>query len=216
MENSPSAANPETEEPHYRTIAPEANQLHGKKPSAERIGQVLVAADMETPAEPEKNLPTRAATMSRDELLDMSQEITVDNTNLRHIYDSHLIGENGLRRLVNEHIHGGDIKEVLHDEILEHQTDFERDPRLRHQLAMRDNHKPAAISLKDLLKKAGIVDTETNDSQQNIRTKQAGYNDHMKDQLRQQAYQRKLLDFVFIGIILILLALVILLALKRG
>lgn len=217
MENSPSVSKHETdEELSHRAIAPEANQLHGKNLPPERIGQVLFAADLE--AGMDKKGSKNVTTISRSELLDMSEEITVDNTTLRHIYDTHLIGENGLRRLVHEQMHGGDLQEALRREILEHETDFERDPKLRGQ-SMRSGQQSSSINLRDLLAKAGIVETgsDNNRSQQPAKTKrEQPAQGHLEKHLLQQAQQRKLLDFAFVGIILILLILVILLALSRG
>jgi hypothetical protein len=215
MESSPSGSRNEIEEEFgQRSVAPEANQLHGKKLPPERIGQVLVAADMNKDG-PKKKLSGNIATMNRSELLGLSEEIAVDNTTLRHIYDTHLIGENGLRRLVYEHMRGDNLQEALRHEILEHETDFERDPRLRHHLLRRDE-QPAGISLQDLLAKAGIVETEDSGRQTLKTVKRPAANEGLEHHLLQQARQRKLLDFAFIGIILILLILVILLALTRA
>jgi hypothetical protein len=211
MESSPTVSKKENpEEPGHRAVAPEANQLHGKELPPERIGQVLISGE----AKPE-NHTGNVATMSRSELLDLSREITVDNTTLRHIYDTHLIGENGLRRMVQEHMRGGNLQEILHDEILEHETDFERDPQLRHQLLRRDQ-QPESVNLKDLLAKAGIVETEGAGRQAADYSKRPVTPEHLERHLLQQAQQRKLLDFAFIAIILILLILVILLAMSRG
>lgn len=210
MESSPTVSKKENpEEPSQRSVAPEANQLHGKDVPPERIGRVLISGE----AKPE-NSTGNVATMSRSELLNLSRKITVDNTTLRHIYDTHLIGENGLRRMVQEHMRGGNLHETLHNEILEHETDFERDPQLRHQLLRRDQ-QPESVNLKDLLAKAGIIDTEEA-GRQAINSNRPVYPEHLEKHLLQQARQRKLLDFAFIGIILILLILVILLAMSRG
>ncbi len=102
----------------------------------------------------------------------------------------------------------------LSREILEREMDFERDPQLRHRLSQSDG-RPKNLSLKDLLAKTGIVETEDTASRQTIASKPPASPEHLEQHLKQQAHQRKLLDFAFIGIILILLILVILLALSR-
>ena len=79
----------------------------------------------------------------------------------------------------------------------------------------RATDKPKNLSLKDLLAKAGIVETEGAASRQTIETKPPASPEHLEHHLQQQASQRRLLDFAFIGIILILLILVILLAMSR-
>lgn len=207
-----------------RPVAPEANQLHGKKPPSERIGHVLVAANM-APEKPnqtsrpegQKAIPkpevskNRIATMSRSELLELSETIRVDNTNLRHIYDTHLVGENGLRQLVYAHMHGGNLKEVLQREVLEHEAGFERDPYLR-------QHQGAPG-------KEGLADEQTDplvgeklsspDSASRSASPRSSKSSHQKGS-DQPGSQHKLLDTTFVGIIVILLALIALLVLTRG
>jgi hypothetical protein len=133
-----------------RQKAPEARQLHTDN-SMERIGHVIVAAEAvkspkppkaealreETPNKTSESLKAddltqkRVETMNQAELLRYSSNIMVDGSNLRQIYETHLIGEKGLRRLVMEHVKGGDLKRVLRHEIVEREIDFERDPVLR-------------------------------------------------------------------------------------
>ena len=137
-----------------RRPAPEASQLHGPAKTHEQIGRVLVtAAEAPLLALSEKvvasrpqaeaitkkaseKLPTylterQVETLNRNELLLMSEKIVVDGSTLRQIYETHLIGERGLRSLVAEHLRGGDVKKILRREILEHEIDFERDPAVR-------------------------------------------------------------------------------------
>lgn len=220
MENSPSTteSNPEDQ----RTVAPEANQLHGKNLPPERIGQVLISSEAQpdqtdSAATSAEAISKRVATMSRRELLELSEEIAVDNTTLRHVYDTHLIGENGLRRLVHEHMRGGNLKEALQHEILEHETAFERDPQLRHQqppqLVRSDTRaKNINLNLNDLLGKAGL--TKLDPTRELAAPKLLS--EHLAKRSSLQTSQRKLLDVALIAIIVILLILVILLAMSRG
>lgn len=127
----------------YRHRAPEANQLHGAGLSAhEHIGHVLMNAesakrDSQAPkaerAKEKIHLPPnkRIETLSRPELLAMSEQIAVEGSTLRNVYETHLIGEQALRRLVAEYMHDGDVAKALQREIVEHEIDFERDPALR-------------------------------------------------------------------------------------
>ncbi|HVX48431.1 MAG TPA: hypothetical protein VHA05_03690 [Candidatus Saccharimonadales bacterium] len=221
MENSPRPVEEdETKEPDYqrRAVALEANQLHGKKLPAEKIGHVLISGKSgESKQTTKEDIDwQRVSTMSRDELLEISSEVTVDSTTLRHVYDTHLIGENGLRRLVYEHMQGGDIQEVLHHEILEHEADFERDPRLRRQPQRPDDPKVSAesaadaSSLNDLLGKAGLAKLDPG--------KELTSPKLLPEHGRRQGLQpgrRRLLDAGFIAIIIILLVLVAVLAMSR-
>ena len=110
--------------------------------SPERIGHVLVNSGNPKAPEQDKgrwprNLQNasstgkRIDTLSRAELMDLSEKVIIDGSNLRQIYETHLIGERGLRRLVAEHMHGGDLRKALRQEVLEREMDFERDPALR-------------------------------------------------------------------------------------
>lgn len=117
-----------------RPEAPEASQLHGAKKTHEHLGYMLVTAEsnsVETQKVAEKLPERRVETLSRAELLSLSEKIIVDGTSLRQIYETHLVGERGLRRLVAEHLSGGDVKKILRHEIVEHEIDFERDPAVR-------------------------------------------------------------------------------------
>jgi hypothetical protein len=69
--------------------------------------------------------------LNKEELLDVSEKIIVNGETLRHAFETHMIGEQGLRRLVAEHLRGGNLYEALRREIVEHQMDFERDPVMR-------------------------------------------------------------------------------------
>ncbi|HUA13053.1 MAG TPA: hypothetical protein VL989_00960 [Candidatus Sulfotelmatobacter sp.] len=72
-------------------------------------------------------------TLNRADLLSVSEDIEVEGSNLRQVFESKLVGENGLRRLIKEYLRGGDLQKALSHEILERELDFERDPKLRDQ-----------------------------------------------------------------------------------
>ena len=109
----------------------------------ERIGHVLVSASVsperrptikeviKTPKMETVAARKQAETMSRTELLLLSEKVKVDGTSLRKIYESQLVTEKGLRRLVTEYLRGGNVSRALKRELVEHQIDFERDPILR-------------------------------------------------------------------------------------
>lgn len=230
MENSPRSAEEDQKEADYqRRVAPEANQLHGKDLPPEEIGHVLMAGETaESGRSNEARIPSentsrelidwqRVATMGRGELLRISEKITVDATTLRHAYETHLIGENGLRRLVYEHMQGGNLHEALRNEIMEHQTDFERDPQLRHQPDMPDSLKhsgmpgAAGSNLENLLARSGLAKLDPDKEL----TAPKALPEHGVGTPRLKPKQRRLLDVALVTIILILVGLVVLLAMTR-
>jgi hypothetical protein len=157
----------------HRQPAPEAKQLHGGGSEPEHIGHVLITAEAAKRHKAEstslakqetRQLPPnkRIETLSRPELLSLSEQINVEGTSLRHVYETHLIGEQALRRLVAEYLLGGNIQQSLQREIVEHEIDFERDPALRDIALPADTNKsdithlnaPGKEALHQLLKEA--------------------------------------------------------------
>ena len=220
---------PDPENP--RVLAMEANQLHGKKHPAERIGRVLIngrdeqlAGKNDTKTE-KKSPKTKAAaekptidkrveTLSRAELLQMSEKVNVDNTTLRQVYETHLVSEQGLRRLVSEYVRSGDVHEALREELVEHEIDFERDPLLRGQDHKRQQHGDTAesVTLSALLKKADILSQhEADDELAVLKARQ----DHHETQRERQQSHRRLLDVSMVAAITVLFILVVIL-LSRG
>jgi hypothetical protein len=222
-----------------RQRAPEAHHLHGSLKSHERIGQVLIAAESAAPivarrpeaAQPYKEelrrtvettrpiTDRRAETLNRAELLQLSERIMVDGTSLRQIYESKLIGERGLRRLLAEHLRGGDVKKVLRQEIIEREIDFERDPILRDQPAHggaagggTDGSKANPAQLKQLLAKAGASLPDSSEETAFYKARTA----YEMSEREQQQKHKQMMDTAFVGIIIILLGLVVWLALSRG
>ena len=211
----------ESPEAKPRKRQPEAHEHQGQP---EHLGKFLVAAEAKKPLKTtlEKRPDTarrysaqQIETLSRAELLKLSKEIIVDNSSLRQIYETHLIGERGLRRLIIEHLKGGDVKKALRLEILEREMDFERDP------AMRD----MALSMPKIISAAKGDRTELNKLLAKASMQLAGSSEEVAffraradfeaKQLSQQQKQRRLLDFMFVSTILVLLTFVLWLALGR-
>ncbi len=214
-----------------RKRAPEAHQLHGGSKAHERIGHVLVAETIPAAARPEAPHPVvkaetksskpdklelppdkRIETLSRAELLAMSEKIMVEGTTLRQIYETHLIGERGLRRLIGEYLRGGDVKKALRQEVVEREMDFERDP------AMRDIGSPGgaavgggAATLDRMIEKAAN-NVSGEEEAAFIRARA----DYQASQEHQQHKHRQLMDLSLISIILILLGLLVLLLVRHG
>jgi hypothetical protein len=209
-------------EPRQR--APEAKQLHGSEVvPLEHIGHVLVTAEAtkhtSTAAMSERvQLPSdkRLDTMSRPELLSLSEQIIIEGTSLRDIYETHLIGEHALRRLLSEYFQGGDIHRALQREIVEHEIDFERDPALRDTAVPgdandSDNQKvtaPGKEALNQLLQKAGAGIFGSEEPEYNGHN-QAANNKRGPKQATQFSSQRRPVDVIMGVTIAVLVILVI-------
>ncbi|MDB5169067.1 MAG: hypothetical protein JWO41_423 [Candidatus Saccharibacteria bacterium] len=127
-------------------VAP-LQSLEKRQPSKavplERIGKVVVDAETvaavasSREAQPKRVSPIEGltekdiVTLNRQELLTVSEKIIIEGTSLRHIYETNLVGEKGLRRLVAEFLRGGNLNKALKRELVEKEIDFERDPILR-------------------------------------------------------------------------------------
>lgn len=128
-----------------QTIKREASPKIEKKPvvSTEHIGLVTLRA-VEAPrkipevkpvprADAERKTHKPVKELSRPELLVAAAEVTVGATNLRRVFETNLVSEQGLRRLIETHERGGNVRESLEREIIEKETSYERDPRLRNR-----------------------------------------------------------------------------------
>lgn len=140
-----------------RAIAPEASRLHAAA-APERIGRVLmtVEADRSKPAPKaeavsSQSIDKNTETINRAELLELSGQAVVDGSTLRQAYETNLISEKALRRLVAEHMRGGDVRRALRRELVEHEKDFERDPILRDKPPVSSGN--SNISLDKLLQR---------------------------------------------------------------
>lgn len=231
------------QEPRRR--APEAHQLHGAK-APELIGQMLMSAEsipaagaiVETKAVANTEAPRMpklerremiasgkpvteqsVETLNRAELLQLSEQIVVEGSSLRQIYETRLVGERGLRRLIAEHLRGGDLKKALRREIVEREIDFERDP------VMRDM-SPAGPSggnsttpvgggqtaLNQLVEKAAASLPAASEQAAFYKARAA----YEVDQSNRQKKRQQIMDVSLTAIIILLLGMVIFFAITRG
>lgn len=108
-------------------------------------------------------IPKTSATMGRAELLQAGSEVRVGTTNLRRVYETNLISEQGLRRLLAVHERGGNVREVLQQELKEKEMSYERDPRLRNRSrSMMGAMASSAVVRAEIDQPAG-VSSKTND-----------------------------------------------------
>jgi hypothetical protein len=207
-------------------------------PAPERIGHVLVAANETAPIsrhagksvleavkrfDKSHEAPSPSAsdqhigTMSRAELLVLSEQIIVDGSSLRQIYETHLIGERGLRRLVAEHMQGQDLKKALRQEVVEREIDFERDPDVRDivpQAALKAGAGggQGKEALNALLERASIKINDSGEEAAFFKARAL----YEANQLQQHKQQRRLIDFSLAAAISILILLIIALYLGRA
>ncbi len=213
-----------------RRRAQEAHQLHGSQQAPEHIGHMLMAAEArstfetekaKTEAGSEKKTETtskqvegkKIETLNRADLLKLSETINVEGSSLRQIYETHLVGERGLRRLVIEHLRGGDLKRALRQEIVEREIDFERDPALRDMaVAMPTTGSYGGkTELNKLLEQANVKLSDTSEEAAFFKAR-AVY-----EAQQYQAHQkyRKLTDSALVTVIVILIGLLVFLVMTR-
>ncbi len=219
-----------------RRPAPEAHHLHGSQQQApEHIGHMLIAAEALPLKRAQKSAPEmvtsratmeknnevsvkpltekRIETLSRAELLELSERIVIDGTSLRQIYENNLIGERGLRRLLTEYMHGGDIKRALKHEILEREIDFERDPVMR-DLARQGGGTATGggkATLNNLIEKAA-ANVVGGQNETAVFKEQSDYQATQE----QHEKQRRIIDVTMTVVIVGLIAAVVILYITRS
>jgi hypothetical protein len=193
------------------------------KGTSEHLGRVIVTKESRT-QKTEKSKDkisnislSKIDTMNRADLLDLSGSIEIDSSNLRRIYETKLIGENGLRRLIKEYLKGGDLKKLLRQEIFEREMDFERDPAMRDiEVDSKDLRSTLSSdnnsSLNQLIEKAESSISESNEEAAFYKAK-AGFE---VEQMTKQHMRMKRIDLIMAGLITLLIITIISLYLTRG
>jgi hypothetical protein len=82
----------------------------------------------------EQPVEKQVLAMSRQELLATSEKVVIEGATLRQIYETSLVSEPELRRIVTEHLRGGDVKKALRTELKDNGVNYENDPALRRLL----------------------------------------------------------------------------------
>ena len=85
------------------------------------------------PPAPETPKTVPAAEMTREEVTKAAEQIVVGAATVRQVFETSLISERGMRRVVAEYQRGGDVRKVLAEELMIKEMGYERDPRLRDQ-----------------------------------------------------------------------------------
>ena len=174
------------------------------KETASRRSERPRPAAEKAPALP---LDKHVETLKQKDLLELSGKIVVEGVSLRHVYESHQIGEQALRRIVSEHLRGGNVGEALQDELTQHEIDFERDPQLRD----RNRRAPAVAgggALQALIQRADAAIGRQDSQDQAVLEARA---DHQLKEQAQTQRQQRLINLSLISIIAVLVALIVLL-----
>jgi hypothetical protein len=201
------------------------NKPFEKKPEkvrpakAETIGKVLIKSEM--PDEPELAVikegelaAISAHTMSHGEVLKVAGGIKVEGNSLRQIYESHLVGEKGLRRVVAEYLRGGNFRKALKRELVEREKDFERDPKLRDQASSLPMTSRQA-DLNDLLQRSGIDWSEAQPTLTKTKVR-TGNLTSLIDEIRTSGSStRRLADIVMVSVIAAMTTVIIVLIFIR-
>ena len=150
---------------------------------------------------PELITERRVETLNRTEFVALSEKIIVGESSLRQIYETRLIGERGLRRLIAEHLRGGDIQKALRREIVEREIDFERYSALRDMATSSDLGGGATgkAALAQLVQQA-TASMPADDEETAYYKARANYE---SDRYVQQQRHRQVMDMCMIAIILI-------------
>lgn len=101
-----------------------------------RAGGTSVPESSPIPAErlQERIIPRDTGELNDRQVLELSANIRVGDTDLKKIYEAKLVSEQGLRNMVREHMEGRDIRRSLAKEFIAKELSFERDPLLRKQI----------------------------------------------------------------------------------
>ena len=132
-------ANVAAKEARIRELALEREQIRrSERASAPNIAEQSGAQTRapEKPAslsshEAPRPAPANAEKMNLQQVLELSDEIVIGATTVRKIFETNLISERGLRRVVNEFLQGKDHLPVLAAELAAKDRDHELDPHLR-------------------------------------------------------------------------------------
>ena len=179
----------------------------------EHIGKVVINAETKIDKKPEvveRLNESEIYTLSRAELLAVSEKINIEGSSLRQIYENRLVGEKGLRRLIAEYLRNGNMRKALKRELLEREIDFERDP------ILRDKDRGASLgggtdSLTELLQKAGANSSSDTFESSVLKARAA----HEKAIQKKQAQKRRIADVSLAVIIAVLLSAIITVLLTR-
>lgn len=142
------------------TSAPEsvpAPSLPEYNPTSQTNEQFNQNLPPELPSQEAKTNPSQTQELDSDQLVSLAKTIKVGETNLFNMYETHQVDAQGLHNVAQEYLRGGDVREVLTNEMIQEQLKYEKDPQLKH----RSVAAGAKRATTTVAKKAGVVKAKT-------------------------------------------------------
>ncbi len=99
---------------HYSRAESQKNQSHERRTNTAHAEITPVQHELE-----------------RTEQLEIARSISIDGVSVYEMFVARRIDESGLRKIIVEYLRGGDLRDVIKNEIIRQQLKFERDPQLR-------------------------------------------------------------------------------------
>ncbi len=105
------------------------------------------------------------------EVIAISEKLKINNMSLKEIFQNREISFAGVKRIVQEYLTTGNFEKILKNELILHQIDFEKDPRLRdlrnEDIYVETFHTPKSVD--ELLEKKGL-DLNKNETEERYKT----------------------------------------------
>lgn len=113
-----------------------------KKRRTKRIGKAIIQAESQKDNSKKNKKPSIDANkLVREDLMQMAANIEVNDSTLLKIYETKLINEKGLRRLVNLYLSDEDIRPALREEIIDETSHFGENQIIENQKESDFNRK---------------------------------------------------------------------------
>lgn len=182
--------------------------------AAETAMAMLSALGVKPETAPAETTATkRIETLGRTELMELGEKIFIDGSNLRQMYETHLIGERGMRRLAAEYARGGDLHGALRYEVSQREMDFERDPVLRDVVVPTTVPKNTSNKAIEKLLAKAAVNVEERGEEAAFYKARADYETTHQEQRHRR--QRRVVDISLALVIIFLILLIIIMYAAR-
>ena len=200
----------------------EAIRLENSKPISQQISEKYSKTSVPenrhsikletTPKTNPESMKKPGFNLSDKEIIAISEKLKINDLSLKQIFQNREISFNGVKRVVLEYLTTGNFEKILKSELVLHQIDFEKDPKLRdirgQTVSIDTYHSPKSVD--ELLQENGLtIDDEPIKSINNVNQtvkNPVSSNDNFTNQ-SQKINQLKpgMIDAVLVILILILL-----------